>query len=156
MNQLEQRPGQPERDGIPHWVIRRAARLAPGELALRFEEEWLADLEYRCSALSRMCFSMGCCWAVLVIVGEYPRAVATARLQEIPAKGFVTVAKRNFSYFSLRSGTLFLIVGLHAALFGGLATTLTHQQVAAASNLPLSAPTPMSANIEIEVRLLGE
>jgi hypothetical protein len=34
--------------------------------------------------------------------------------------------QRNFGYFSLRSGTYFLIAGLHAALFYGLITTLSH------------------------------
>jgi TonB family protein len=35
------------------------------------------------------------------------------------------------SYFSLRSGTLFLIAGLHAALFYGLITTLSHTRQSA-------------------------
>jgi TonB family protein len=43
-----------------------------------------------------------------------------------PASGIVTLVDRNFGYFSLRSATLFLIAGLHAALFFGLITTLSH------------------------------
>jgi TonB family protein len=46
------------------------------------------------------------------------------------AGGFVTLVDRNFGYFSLRSATLFLIAGLHAALFFGLITSLSHTQTA--------------------------
>ena len=42
------------------------------------------------------------------------------------ARGFITLADRSFGYFSLRSATLFLIAGLHAAIFYGLITTLSH------------------------------
>ena len=47
-----------------------------------------------------------------------------------PARGFFTLVDRNFSYFSLRSATLFLIAGLHAALFFGLINSLSHTQAA--------------------------
>jgi hypothetical protein len=39
---------------------------------------------------------------------------------------WVGPAARTFGYLPLRSGTLFLIVGLHAAVFCGLITTLGH------------------------------
>jgi hypothetical protein len=107
-----------------HWLIYHAAHRAPESLSSRLEEEWLADLESRSSSWSRLRFALGCCWAILVIVGEYPRSRVPA---EIPAassaaaaKGFITLADRNFGYFSLRPGTLFLIAGLHAAVFYGL------------------------------------
>jgi hypothetical protein len=38
----------------------------------------------------------------------------------------ISLADRNIGYFSLRSGTLFLIVGIHAAPFCGLIATLAH------------------------------
>ena len=41
-------------------------------------------------------------------------------------KRSATLADRNFAYCSLRSGTLFLIVGLHLALFSGLIMPLSH------------------------------
>jgi TonB family protein len=44
----------------------------------------------------------------------------------VTARGFMTMTDRSFGYFSLRSGTLFLIAGLHAVLFYGLITTLSH------------------------------
>jgi protein TonB len=43
----------------------------------------------------------------------------------------ITLADRKFGYFSLRSGTLFLVAGLHAALFYGLITTLSHTRSSA-------------------------
>jgi hypothetical protein len=69
---------------------------------------------------------MGCCWASMVIVSECPRSRVAAASPAAAARGFVTLVDRNFGYFSLRSGTLFLIAGLHAALFYGLITTLSH------------------------------
>jgi TonB family protein len=62
----------------------------------------------------------------MVIVSEYPRSRVPATSSAAAARGFITLADRNFGYFSLRSGTLFLIAGLHAALFYGLITTLSH------------------------------
>jgi TonB family protein len=62
----------------------------------------------------------------MVIVSEYPRSRVPATSSAAAARGLITLADRNFGYFSLRSGTLFLIAGLHAALFYGLITTLSH------------------------------
>jgi TonB family protein len=108
-------------NGASLWLIRRAAHRAPGSLSLRLEEEWRADWEVRTSALSRLRFAIGCCWATLVITHEYPRTKAA-----VTAGGLVTLFDRNFAYFSQRSGMLFLIAALHAALFYGLMTTLSH------------------------------
>jgi TonB family protein len=69
---------------------------------------------------------VGCCWATMVIVGDYPRSGVPAASSAVAARGFITLADRPFGYFSLRSGTLFLVAGLHAALFYGLITTLSH------------------------------
>ena len=71
-----------------------------------------------------------------MIAGEYPRSrvaetSAAAAVSAVPASGFYALDDRDFSYFSLRSGTLFLIAGLHAALFYGLITTLAHTNVLA-------------------------
>lgn len=61
-----------------------------------------------------------------VIVSEYPRNRVAAASAAAAAKGFITLADRKLGYFSLRSGTLFLVAGLHGALFYGLITTLSH------------------------------
>jgi TonB family protein len=131
MSQRNERSTQAELNGVSHWLIHHAAHRAPESLSSRLEEEWLADLESRSSALSRLRFAVGCCWATMVIVNDRPRGRVpetspVAAAPEAAARGFITLADRSFGYFSLRSGTLFLIAGLHAALFYGLITTLSH------------------------------
>jgi TonB family protein len=113
-------------DGVTHWLIHHAARRAPQSLSARLEEEWLADAAYRSSALSKLRFAAGCCWATLVIVNESARSRVPATSSALSAGGVVTLTDRNFGYFSLRSATLFLIAGLHGALFYGMITTLAH------------------------------
>jgi TonB family protein len=106
-------------------LIHHAAHRAPESLSSRLEEEWLADLETRSSAFSRLCFAAGCWWASLVILHEFAGSRVPASAP-VATGGAVTLTPRNFGYFSLRSATLFLIAGLHAALFYGLITTLQH------------------------------
>jgi hypothetical protein len=62
----------------------------------------------------------------MVIVNEYSRIRVPAASPVVAARGYIALADRNFGYVSLRSGTLFLILGLHAALFCGLITTLSN------------------------------
>jgi TonB family protein len=137
MSRRNERSIQPGLDGVVHWLIHHATRGAPEALSSRLEEEWLADLETRSSALSRLRFAVGCCWATVVIAGDYPQSrvpatsAAAATSAVVPATGFNTLGDRDFGYFSLRSGTLFLIAGLHAAIFYGLITTLAHTNVLA-------------------------
>jgi hypothetical protein len=136
MSQLNDRSMPSELSGVSHWLIHHAARRAPESLSSRLEEEWLADLECRSSALSRLGLALGCCWATVVIANEHSRIRVPAGLVAA-AKGYVSPADRNFGYFSLRSGTLFLILGLHAAAFCGLITTLSHtSEWAAKSKIP--------------------
>lgn len=126
MSQRDERSTPLELRGMTGWLIQRAARRAPDSLAPRLEEEWLADLAARSSALSRLRFAVGCCWASRVIMGEYPRTEVRATSAAVEAGGLIAVADRNLSYFSLRSGTLFLVAGLHGALFYGLINMLSH------------------------------
>jgi TonB family protein len=126
MSQRNERSTQAEVNGVSHWLIHHAAHRAPESLSSRLEEEWLADLESRSSALSRLRFAVGCCWATIVIVNDCPQSRVPEASPVAAARGFITLADRSFGYFSLRSATLFLIAGLHAALFYGLITTLSH------------------------------
>ena len=112
--------------GVTHWLIRQASHRAPEALASRLEEEWLADLESRASAASRLRFAVGCCWATITIVNDHSRSRIAAPSPAPATKGLITLADGNFGYFSLRSGTLFLILGLQAAVFCGLIATLAH------------------------------
>jgi len=120
-----------EWDRVSHWLIRRAARRAPDCLATRLEEEWLADIESRASAPSRLRFAVGCCWAIIVIVNDQPRSPALPT--HVVTRRLMPLTERNFGYYSLPSGALFLILGLHGVLFGGLVTTLTHTHGSVAS-----------------------
>ena len=126
MSQRNERSRPLKLEGLTGWLIHHAAHRAPESLSSRLEEEWLADLATRSSALSRLRFALGCCWATLVIVCDCSRSRVPAASSAVAAKGFITLADRNLGYFSLRSGTLFLVAGLHAALFYGLITTLSH------------------------------
>lgn len=126
MSQRNAQSTRPSSSSLSQWLIHQAARGAPEDLSPRLEEEWLADLESRSAVLPRLRFAMGCCWATLVIANDYPRNRAAAASAAAPASGIVSLVDRNFSYFSLRSATLFLIAGLHAALFFGLITSLAH------------------------------
>jgi hypothetical protein len=150
MSRRNERSTQRELDGATHWVIQRAARRAPESLSSRLEEEWLADLESRATSLSRLRFAVGCCWATMVIVFDQPRSRVPAMSPAAPGRGYVTLADRNFCYFSLRSGTLFLIVGIHAAVFCGLITTFAHTGgLATRTKLQSQMLTPRSPEVEL-------
>jgi TonB family protein len=144
MSQRNKRSMRIHFSGVTHWLIRRAAHRAPECLSSRLEEEWQADLESRAAALSQLRFAVGCCWASLVIDREYARHPVAAARPVAAASGFVTLADRNFGYFSLRSATLFVIAGLHAALFFGLIATLSHTRgTLAPANLQNHDVTPL-------------
>ena len=70
MSQRNERLRQPD---VIHWLIHHAAHRAPESLSSRLEEEWLADVESRSSAWSRLRFALGCCWATMVIVSDFTR-----------------------------------------------------------------------------------
>jgi TonB family protein len=126
MSQRNERSMCSNLGSLTPWLIHQAARRAPEALSSRLEEEWLSDLESRSAGASRLRFAMGCCWATLVIANDYPRNRAAVASPAAPVSGLVTLVDRNFGYFSLRSATLFLIAGLHAVLFFGLITSLSH------------------------------
>ena len=143
MSQRNQRSTQFELEGVTRWLIHHAARRAPASLSARLEEEWLADWESRSSALSRLRLALGCCWATIVIVNDTARIPVPAPSPVVAARGYPTPSDRNFGYFSLPSGTLFLILGLHAALFCGLTTALPHTQGLATVQIQVLNPVPL-------------
>jgi hypothetical protein len=124
-------------------LIHHAARRAPESLSARLEEEWLADWESRSSALSRLRLALGCCWATIVIVNDTARTRVPAASPVVAVRGYLTLGDRNFGYFSLRSGMLFLILGLHTALFCGLITALSHTPGLATVQIQVLNPAPL-------------
>jgi hypothetical protein len=149
MSQRNERSTQHDFKGLTRWLIHHAARRAPETLSARLEEEWLADWESRSSALSRLRLALGCCWATIVIVKDAMRNRVPAASPVVAARGYIPLGDRNFGYFSLPSGTLFLILGLHAALFGGLTTALSHTQglaIPATVQIHLLNPVPLEVD----------
>jgi hypothetical protein len=135
---------------ISQWLIQQAARRAPDCLSARLEEEWLADMDSRSTALSKLRLAFGCCCATVVIRTEYRRHPVAA-VSTVAANGVIALADRNFAYFSLRSGTLFLILG-HAALFCGLITTFSQPHgLARQPDVPVEA----LSSSPVEVSLLS-
>jgi TonB family protein len=114
-------------DGVSQWLIHHAAARAPQSLSQRLEEEWLADLTARSSSMSRLRFAIGCCWATQVIALEYQPSSVSVTSAAVAGKHMSAFARPAFGKFSGRSGTMFLVVSLHALVFYGLLTTIVHQ-----------------------------
>lgn len=111
--------------GAAVWLVRLAARQAPAELAGRLEEEWLADLLQRRTALARLRLAAGCWWATGIIAREHLTAgIATAPAVQPVAAGRTVVfgSAEGAGLSPRRSLTLIVVVGLHAALFYALIT----------------------------------
>jgi TonB family protein len=131
---------------VTRWLIHHAARHAPDSVAERLEEEWLADLEARPSGLSRLRFTIGCCWATQVIAFEHQPARAAVSSSAVAGQGLIAYADKNFGFISLRSSTFFLVVGLHIVLIYGFMTALSHTHKSAMPDplqnrdLPASPP----------------
>jgi TonB family protein len=139
-------------DGLGQRLIGQAARRAPESLSQRLEEEWLADWAVRTSALSRLRFAMGCCWATQVIAHEFQSSA-------VPVPSSAVLSQHDAGYFSHRSGTLFIVLSLHALLFYGLITTVTHIHVSAIDplqNRPLKAPLPQPLPLRVPNPVLDE
>jgi TonB family protein len=111
--------------GVCHWLIHHAARHAPQSFAERLEEEWLADLEERSGAVSRLGFAIGCCWATRVIAREHQPAAVAVTNPVIEGRIMMGYPD-DFGFFSRRSSTLFWVVALHAVVFYSLMTTVLH------------------------------
>jgi TonB family protein len=98
-------------------LLRRAARAAPASLSARLEEEWLADMHERASALSRLRFAVGCYWASIAIGLQHrPFSVPVASGAHADASTIVEPPR----FFSSRALTFGLVLSLHAAIFCGL------------------------------------
>jgi TonB family protein len=132
-------------DGLGQRLIRHAARTAPESLSQRLQEEWLADWAARSSALSRLRLAIGCCWATRVIALEFQPSSVAAAGPAAAGNAVSAYAPHDSGYFSQRSGTLFIVLSLHALLFYGLITAVTHSHVSAVDplqNLPQKDPLP--------------
>lgn len=109
---------------VTHWLIHCAARSAPASLAERLEEEWSADVATRLSTLSRLRFALGCCWATRVIAHEHRVSSVPVTGSTLGAKLMIAHLHNDSKFLVRRSTTLFLVIGLHIALFYALMTGL--------------------------------
>jgi TonB family protein len=114
------------RQGLTQTLIHHAARHAPQSLSDRLAEEWLADLATRRSAISRLCFAIGCCWATRVIAYEHQPSRVPVSSSVVAGKTLIAYADRSFGFLSLRSSTFFLVLSLHVLLLYGFMTALSH------------------------------
>lgn len=121
-------------------LIHHAARRAPASLAERLEEEWSADAATRPSTLSRLRFALGCCWATRVIAYEHRVASVALTGSTVGAKLLFAHLHHDRKFLLRRSTTLFLVIGLHAALFYALMTGL-------AFNIIKELPSPLQTRL---------
>lgn len=151
-------------DAVGQRLIRHAAGRAPESLSQRLQEEWLADWAARTSAMSRLRLAIGCCWATRVIALEFQPSRVAAASPAVVASSVSAYAQHDAGYFSQRSGTLFIVLSLHALLFYGLITTVTHFHVSAVDplqnlprtdslpqRLPLQVPKPALTDVRLHV-----
>ena len=146
-------------EGLGQRLIRHAARRAPESLSQRLEEEWLADWAARPSAMSRLRFALGCCWATQVIAVEFQPSRVAAAAPAAAGSSMGAYAQHDSGYFSRRSGTLFLVLSLHALLFYGLITAVSHIHVSAVDplqNQPIKDPVPHPLPLRLPDPLLNK
>lgn len=110
-------------------LVVRAAHKAPGALAERLEEEWLADLQSR-AGFARLRLALGCCWATAVITRDF-------RVPQLAASGaaggqrpLLGELRHELPVLSRRTVTLLVIAGLHALVIYGFASGFAQQVVA--------------------------
>lgn len=108
---------QPPAWALSRALVRCAARKAPPDLAQRLEEEWLADLTARQSALGRVRLGLGCCWATRVIAREFGVAAAASAGSASGQQLLVAAGGYDFSRLSRRTVALIAILCLHAGIF---------------------------------------
>jgi protein TonB len=125
---------------LAHWLIHHAACRAPPELSQRLEEEWRSDVAARSSALSRLRFAIGCCWATSVLLREHSCASVAIAGAAIGPKASIGYAGEEYGFPARRTITFFLVAGLHVVLFYGLMTGLAFKVIK-------EIPTPFQARI---------
>lgn len=118
-------------NGFSVRLIQHAARNAPPPLSERLEEEWLADLSTRHSAVSRLLFGLGCCWATNVIAREHHAVNVSAASSAAGSTTMTAYAQHDSTFFSRRTTALVLIVALHVAVIYAFSAGLAHRIIEA-------------------------
>jgi hypothetical protein len=151
--------------GLANWLIHRAARNAPADLADRLEEEWLADLATHSSPASRLRFALGCCWAIRAIANDYCAAAVAVASPAADGKLAISELGGDPNFFPRNSLAVIAVVAFHIAVLYALAMglginviqmlpssfqtrILPNPQTAAP---PPSLPPPAVADVRIQV-----
>jgi len=113
-------------DRVALRLLQRAANRAPPCLAERLEEEWLADMAARRTAVARLRLAIGCCWAAGVIAHEHRAPKVAASTSGRGAKPLTAYTPAD-SFFSPRSATVLIILALHAVLIYLLAADIVYK-----------------------------
>jgi len=133
-------------DRMSQWLIHQAAHQAPNTLSERLEEEWLADLETRASAFSRLRFAIGCCWATRIIAHEHQPGMVAVSTTMVAPKLVMAQRLSDVGRFSSQSSTFFLVLALHIVVFYAAFTTLSQTRVQPPPpvfhNIPVDRPPP--------------
>jgi hypothetical protein len=108
-------------------LIERAAGVAPCDLTERLKEEWMADASAQASALLRLHFAIGCCFAGYVIAREHSAPFLPAAESSAGRRHFIHFPKEEFPPLNSGIVTFVLIVSLNAAVLYGLALGLAPQ-----------------------------
>jgi hypothetical protein len=104
------------------WLVAHAARRAPGNVAARLEEEWLAALNEQLGLMARLRLALGCCWAAAVIAREHAENTVrnTPTLANAP---FVDTRTRDQpASLSRRAAVLATVLCLHVLVISALVT----------------------------------
>ncbi|MEJ0005773.1 MAG: TonB family protein [Steroidobacteraceae bacterium] len=120
---------------LAHRLILRAARKAPAALTERLEEEWLADLQSRSGAVSRLRLAIGCCWATGIITRDF-------RIPQLAASGVSGGHKPLWGdlrpvlpVLSRRTLAFIVIAAVHVLVIAAFTSGLAQHVVAAIPEL---------------------
>lgn len=109
---------------LAHTCIERAVRSAPSSLSARLEEEWLAELAVRSSAVSRLRFATGCYWASKVMVRQGWAGSSATPVAVYNGRALALRLEIHSRIVSRRAAVLFLIFTLHVLMIYVLLTGL--------------------------------
>jgi protein TonB len=126
---------------LAHRLIVRAARRAPAPLSPRLEEEWLADLDSRTGALSRLRLALGCCWATGIITHDFRVPQLAASGAAAAAKPALAELRFDLPLLSRRTVAFLAIAAVHVLIIYAFVSGL-------AQHVVTSIPSIMHASLE--------
>lgn len=147
-------------DAIAAGLIQHAGRNVPDALCGRLEEEWLAGMWEQPGRLSRLQFSLGCCWAAMMITRDHFTMSLPPRYSDMRESTMTGNAYRRTSLFPSRetpaTGGAVLceinttpLIDVMLVLLVTLIIALPIMAHAVKLNLPQAPPSPESVPPEV-------